>query len=161
MGVFIRQTTVVKKSGFTMAELMIAVGIIAMLTIRGFVTMQNQTQRARDQRRQSDLEQIRQALGLYRLSTPTRTYPTPVPGEPFVVLANDLANFLPQIPRDPLQDPTLRRYAYSSANNGNCYFRCAELEGHPPAGGGSNCGWSLQACIPGTNRGCNLELNQP
>jgi general secretion pathway protein G len=151
MGVFIRQSTVVAKKGFTMAELMIAVGIIAMLTVAGMVTMQNQTRRARDQRRQSDLEQIRSALEMYRLTVPTRTYPTPTRGQPHIVLANDLAPFLPVIPSDPTLANN-RRYAYEAVNGGRAYELCARLESEP-VGAITTC-WS-QACGAGSNTGCN------
>jgi prepilin-type N-terminal cleavage/methylation domain-containing protein len=157
MGVFIRQSTIVSKRGFTMAELMIAVGIIALLTISGLVSMQNQTRRARDQRRQSDLEQIRSALEMYRLSVPTRTYPTPARGEPHVVLATALGTFLPIIPRDPIASTT-RRYAYQALNAGRTYQLCARLETQP-VGAVQTC-WN-NACGAGSNTGCNVQLTQP
>lgn len=157
MGVFIWQSTAMKKRGFTLAELMIAVGIMAMLTIAGFVAMQNQTQRARDQRRESDLEQIRQALEQFRLTSADRIYPTPTPGEPHIVLSTTLRNFLSEIPHDPLES-THYRYYYEPQNAGQGYELCARLE-TGGAGVAGTCGNLVCGQTSGEN--CNVVLNQP
>lgn len=161
MGVFIRQSTITKKNGFTLAELMIAVGIIAILTITGLVAMQNQTRRARDHRRQSDLEQIRAALEQYRLTSPTKTYPTPGDGEPFTVLAPFITNFVTAIPRDPLGS-TRFKYAYHSpaqgqAPNGTSYELCARLETAPAGTSAAACGGPLR-CSTVSGENCNLII---
>ena len=159
MGVLIWKFAAVKKNGFTMAELMIAVGIISLLTIAGLVAMQNQSVRARDQRRQSDIEQIRASLEQYRLTTVLRVYPTPTPGIASQVLATDLANFLPTIPLDPSAGIG-RRYYYRSpmpggAADGTSYVLCARLESMPAGGTGCPAG----ACGPGGD--CNFQRIQP
>ena len=53
-------------AGFTMIELLVVTTIIIMLMAVGLVSYQQLGQRARNARRESDLETVRQALVLYR-----------------------------------------------------------------------------------------------
>jgi type II secretory pathway pseudopilin PulG len=62
-------------SGFTMIELLVVTTIIIMLMAVGLVSYQQLGQRARNARRESDLETVRQALVLYR--SENGSYPTP------------------------------------------------------------------------------------
>lgn len=54
------------KSGFTLIELLIAVGIIIIISGAGLVNYSRIRRRARDSRRQTDFEQIRGALEIYK-----------------------------------------------------------------------------------------------
>lgn len=52
--------------GFSLIELLVAVTIIAILSAVGMANFQTAAQKARDSRRQSEIEQIRSAVELYR-----------------------------------------------------------------------------------------------
>ncbi|KKS86715.1 MAG: Type II secretion system protein G, partial [Candidatus Gottesmanbacteria bacterium GW2011_GWB1_43_11] len=53
--------------GFTLIEIMIAIGILGILTTAGYTSFLGSQKSSRDNRRKVDLETIRQALELYRL----------------------------------------------------------------------------------------------
>ena len=55
-----------KVKGFTLIELLVTIAIISVLSGIGLATFIGAQQKARDGRRQADLEQIRSALELYR-----------------------------------------------------------------------------------------------
>ena len=55
-----------KKTGFTLIELLVASTIMIILVAVGMVSFSNAGKSARDAKRKSDLEMIRQALVLYR-----------------------------------------------------------------------------------------------
>lgn len=55
-----------KKSGFTIIELLVTVSIIALLSAIGFVVYRSLLQQGRDAKRQSDLKSIQSALEQYR-----------------------------------------------------------------------------------------------
>jgi len=75
---FLRQqpTMKIKKfsQGFTFIEMLVVVTIIGILSMIGVVNFKVANQKARDGRRQGDLQQIRAALELYR--TDQNAYPT-------------------------------------------------------------------------------------
>ena len=52
--------------GFTLIEVLIAVSIVAVLSVIGIVSYASVNSRSRDAKRVSDLEQIRSALEMYR-----------------------------------------------------------------------------------------------
>ncbi len=54
------------KKGFTLIELLVVISIIGILIAVGSVSYQKSVKLGRDSRRQTDLEQIRQALETYR-----------------------------------------------------------------------------------------------
>ena len=62
------------KQGFTLIEILVAVSIIALLTVMGVTNFMVANKKARDGKRQGDLEQIRAALEIYRADE--RIYPT-------------------------------------------------------------------------------------
>jgi len=86
-----------KNKGFTLIELMVTVGIIAMLTAIAMVSFSGANKKARDGRRKSDLEKIRMALEMYRQEK--GYYPE---------LDTDLApNYLQELPVGPRKDTYL------------------------------------------------------
>jgi len=163
MAVRIRKSALRRKFGFTLAELLIAVSIIAILALAGLSTMQNQTKRARDQRRAADLEQIRSALEMYRLAQPDRSYFALAGKTKFDVqdpdFVNALNNFIAIMPDDPLPANT---YFYQRSTN-STYNLCAYLETiqNTDSGyvvlGANNCG-SNSKC---TSTGCNYRVYNP
>lgn len=61
-----KKTITQKKSGFTMIELLAVVTIMAILFAIGIVSYTNASKNARNNRRRSDITNLRQALVLYR-----------------------------------------------------------------------------------------------
>ena len=55
-----------KISGFTLLELLVVISLIGLLTAIAAVNFQSTNQRARDGKRQADLEQMRTALEIAR-----------------------------------------------------------------------------------------------
>ena len=130
-----------KKSqqGFTFIEMLVVLTIIVVLSVMGMVNFRVANRKARDGRRQGDLQEIRAALELYR--TDTRLYP--------LALATLVPTYMGELPVDPLADYA---YYYSSAA-GLTYSLCASLELETGTGCGS------VAC--GTGGTCNYEITNP
>jgi prepilin-type N-terminal cleavage/methylation domain-containing protein len=63
-----------KQSGFTLIELLVVATIIIVLSAIGMISFANAGRSARNAKRQSDLETVRQALVLYK--SDEGTYPT-------------------------------------------------------------------------------------
>ena len=55
-----------KNKGFTLIELLVTVSILILLTAIASVSYRTVSRRARDGKRQSDLESVRTALEIYR-----------------------------------------------------------------------------------------------
>jgi prepilin-type N-terminal cleavage/methylation domain-containing protein len=160
MALYIRKPALIRISGFTLVELLIVVSVITIIALAGLTTMTNQTKRARDQKRQADLEQIRAALEMYRLSSPDRLYPDVVnvggAGDRASVsdLKSLLQNYIAVMPADPIAG---RRYMYyeGSTDDNKTYQLCATLEtgtSDVPCGSLTNCGASAA---------CNFAVSQP
>lgn len=62
-----------KKPGFTLLEVLVVVAIAAMLMSFTIASMRSAKQRNRDSRRESDIKQLQNALGIY--ATNTGLYP--------------------------------------------------------------------------------------
>ena len=141
------------RKGFTILELIIVIGILTMLFAMGTSTFTAINRKGRDNRRRSDIEQIRAAVEMYRTNSTTGVYPTspplPSPGLPFGSALGDGTNtYLQSIPQDP-RSPA-RIYYYTS--NGTDYTLATELEetstcaNSPPAnscGSGFSCNYCL------------------
>jgi len=131
-----------KTAGFTFIELLVAVTIIGVLTTIAVVSFQSTNQRARDGKRQADLEQIRTALEIARADSSDNTYPTSLD-------ALVTGNYLPTLPIDPKDFS----YKYAPAADYRTYSVCAHLEKGDTS---DNCGGTL-ACA-GT---CNYQVKNP
>lgn len=114
-----------KKKGFTLIELLVVISIIAVLSAIGLSTFLNSQKRARDARREADLESIRSALELYRADNPTIGY---VVSGSYAGLAGPLALYISTLPLDP-KPPSV--YTYSGG--GATYTLCATQEVLLPA----------------------------
>lgn len=66
-----------KKNGFSLIELLVVATIIIVLAGIGMVSFVNAGKGARDSRRKADLENVRQALVLYKTESATGQYPYP------------------------------------------------------------------------------------
>lgn len=133
------------KRGFTLIEILVTISIIGLLTMIGVTNFRVANQKARDGRRQGDLEQIRAALELYR--TDEAEYPVSItPGGPIQSSTGTI--YMNEVPTDPL---STQNYYYSS--NGDVYTLCAALELDTSGGcGGASCG---------TGKLCNYQVTNP
>lgn len=117
------------KRGFTLIELLVAVSIIGIILAIGISNFRVANQKARDGRRQGDLEQIKAALELYR--TDEGSYPADLD-----TLESGSPVYMNEIPEDPLSS-----YTYYYDSDGTTYDLCAALElDTTGVCGGASCG---------------------
>lgn len=137
-----------KHQGFTFIEMLVVVTIMAVLTAVGTSSFKVANQKARDGRRQGDLEQIRAALELYR--TDEGLYP--LTG---IIVADKIEStsitYMADIPSDPKSN---QKYYYASGT-GKTYALCAAIEiggdtGVTGCGGVAACGAE-----------CNYKVTNP
>lgn len=140
-----------KKNGFTLVELMIAISIISVLTAIALVTYQDINKKSRDARRQSDLKVIQSALQQYFADQ--NYYPSNDIAQSTSLTYSYTENnqpktktYLNQMPVEPKTDNS--RYMYIASPPGctnsvdnYCASYClfANLEGTPP---------SVSGCTP-------------
>src|SRR3989344_8384116 len=93
------------KKGFTIIELTVALSVIAVLSAVSFVFFSSSATKSRDARRETDIKEIQQALGLY--ATNIGRYPA-CPTEIEINGATDCLSApliaersMPAVPRDP------------------------------------------------------------
>jgi general secretion pathway protein G len=135
------------ENGFTFIELLVVMTIIAVLTAVGVTNFRVANQKARDGRRQADLEQIRAALELYR--SDENDYPTADIISQDEIVATGGIVYMEDVPDDPV---STNSYYYSS--DGTTYSLCAALELETVdncSAVGANCGADS----------CNYQLNSP
>lgn len=105
------------RQGFTLIELLVTISIIGILMAVGVTNFKVANQKARDGRRQGDLQQIRAALELYR--TDLNAYPASLSD-----LTSGATIYMQTIPSDPLPG-----YLYSyTSTDGVTYILCSALE---------------------------------
>jgi len=92
------------KQGFTLVEMLVVVTIIALLVATGTVVYTNSMRNARNAKRGSDLETIRQALILYR--SDNGCYPAS--------LGTSIPGYLEEVPENP------KGSAYAYARSVDC-----------------------------------------
>lgn len=136
-----------KTFAFTLIEVLVVTTIIGLLAATGTVTYTAFTKKSRDARRQTDIEQIRGAIEVYKSSSSTNSYPASMTFNcPASGALQDTAVppniYMSKIPNDP-KCPTYTYY-YNVDVNGN-YTLGAFLEN-----GGTDCGVSC-----GTGVNCN------
>lgn len=129
-----------KEKGFSLVELLIAVGLIVILTGVALVSFRGTKGISRDAQRKTELEEIRSALELYRLDE----------GEYPANLATLQSAGYITVPTDPL---TTQSYHYDYLTAAT-YRLCARLETET---GTTDC--SAGDC--GSAGDCNYEVNQP
>ncbi|MDP2638084.1 MAG: type II secretion system protein [Candidatus Levybacteria bacterium] len=117
--------TILKSRGFSLVELLVAIGIIGVLASFLLANFVGVRERARDSVRKSNLRQIQSALEFYR--SDQSLYPGPsLPncGDPLVF---EGTTYMKKIPCDPL-DPVSTSYDYdiASGNSSYCLRSCLE-----------------------------------
>lgn len=113
------------KSGFTLLETTIVIGIVSLLMTIGANSFVFSKQAARDSVRKTDIEQIRAALDFYKEENINRFYPAEISA-----LVNVDTKYMDKIPKDPINAD----YCYSQ-DTGTSYILAAKLE----RGGPSSC----------------------
>ncbi len=134
-----------KQKGFTLIEILVSISIIGLLTMIGITNFKVANQRARDGRREGDLEQIRAALELYR--SDEGDYPSGDIIGTGTVESPTGTVYMSQVPEDPLSTQT---YYYTS--DGDTYRLCAALELTTTGSCTGNCGNGVT---------CNYEIDNP
>lgn len=137
--------TQLKRSGYTLIEILVVISIIAILTAIGITNFRVASQKARDGKRQGDLEQIKAALELYR--TDEKEYPLSVTQGTALTGTN---TYMEKVPSDPI--PT-NRYSYYTPDSGATYNLCAALE--LGSGSVSDCGGGCGGAT------CNYKVSSP
>lgn len=124
--------------GFTLLEILVAIAIILVVTAVGVVSYTTINKKARDSRRTSDMQQIRQALEMYR--SDNGFYP-PVNTSGFDTTANlaaSLTTYMSAVPVDPKHSVT-QQYLFSATDvlNGQYYgyCLCIKMENTPSSAG--------------------------
>ena len=107
-----------KGVGFTLIEVLVAVGIIALLSSIVFASFSGARESSRDKRRVSDVSQLQLGLRLY--AEQNGTYPTYDSGVTIGTgqsIDTDLQTLLSAVPTDPVNDTT---HFYQYDSNVNC-----------------------------------------
>ena len=107
------------KKGFTLIELLVVSTIIATLIGIASVSYVNTTKSARDAKRETDLEQIRQALETYRGEN--SIYPAAASWTTTLTSGG----YISVIPVDP---KTQQDYTYTQPISTTTYSLCADIE---------------------------------
>jgi prepilin-type N-terminal cleavage/methylation domain-containing protein len=115
---FVSDWLLVKREGFTMIELLITIGLVAILSSAVLSMIGPQSQRfKRDTRRQADLQNIASALELYRNDKsgyPTSgNYPSGLTAAP---------SYISSIPTDPKDGSN-----YTYTGSGSCATTCTRF----------------------------------
>lgn len=123
------------RKAFTLLEILVVIGIIALLASITVVSYSRFVKQSRDARRKTDLEQIRAAIELYRNFK--SVYPTPgmVFGTDSIV--DGSTTYMSKIPQDPMfSGAEVNTYYYTSPGpTYQDYTLCTYLEGGGTASG--------------------------
>ena len=113
----------IKKKGFTIIELLVAVGVMAVMSA-GIVAAigQGPRMRSRDARRKADLESIRTALEMYRNNY--GWYPSPANYDCIGALPCFSPTYISNIPTDP--KTPIMKYPYSQPSGSRSYSLCSD-----------------------------------
>jgi len=130
-------TPIKQRSGFTIIEVLIIVGIIGIIAALVTISITNSRARSRDAKRVADIRQWQTALDLYYANN--TAYPTyATPGNALLDGATTYMNVIPQNPT-PYNDGRCpnNEYTYSQASGGSDYtinFCLGAAAGGQPAG---------------------------
>lgn len=115
------------RKGFTLIELLVVISIVAILSALLMANFIGVRQRSRDATRKSDLQNIRQALELYRADV--GSYPNAIVCGNQLVNPNDTSViYMQEIPCDPISSGQSTEYEYSYDAGNNSYELDACIE---------------------------------
>lgn len=145
--------------GFTLIELLVVIAIIGALSAAVMVMLTGPQRSARDGKRKSDLEMIRQGLELYRADC--GNYPAALPAVGSNLTGTNGSSTSPCYNqniyiRNRPADPRGYTYVYSAGAGNRTYTLCGSLERNT---GTLACGGAASNACGGT--GCNYVLNSP
>ncbi len=144
-----------KHKGFSLIELLVVLGIIAILTSLTAFNFNQARERARDLQRKNDLKQLQNALEIYKNDS-SQSFPNVAD---FAALEAVLKpTYIPALPVDPkesLTDSSWKDYTYLY-NNATSYTLTACLENVSDPMGVGNCG-----PVGRTTAGRIYTLNNP
>lgn len=118
-----------KRNGFTIIELLVVTTIIAVLAVGAFISFSAAGKSARDGRRKSDLETVRQALVLYKAENSTYIVNGGYNAGGYTTAAGTLTGngFLSNpAPSDPKST-----YSYTYGGTASTFCVCAQVENSP------------------------------
>lgn len=101
-------------AGFTLLEMLVVIFIIAIISTLAYVSLEGARSKGRDTRRLSDVNQLRQALELYRDSE--GSYPANLPTSSQPLVGGSGRTYLAPVPCDPR---TRLPYGYSLTPTGD------------------------------------------
>lgn len=107
--------------GFTLAEIVVAVGIVAILATVAIGSFSEMRKKAHDTQRKSDIEQIQLALRMYKNTNGSYPlHPTEMVIGEGGALDTELASYFPSVPKDPLGSVSDTTYEYVYDSNFDC-----------------------------------------
>lgn len=118
-----------KERGFTLIEMLVVIGIIAVLlgTLTTYYT--SAQKKARDAQRRSDIKQISTALESYRQDTSNSQYPAALPAcDSALTNTGATVTYMKKTPCDPKDATPTTKYGYSPDNTNITFALCACLE---------------------------------
>gem|GEM_PF-1826904 len=131
-----------KKSAFTLIELLIIIVIVGVITSMTFISLNGTRAKSRDTKRISDIRQLQSALEMYR--NDNVNYPPNggvVAGQPLVGAINN-QTYMKKVPVAPGTNDgscTSDSYTYSQDNSGSSYHITYCLGGAVQSAGPSSC----------------------
>ncbi|MBI3577580.1 prepilin-type N-terminal cleavage/methylation domain-containing protein [Candidatus Gottesmanbacteria bacterium] len=139
--------------GFSLMELLVVISIIAVLVTISAVSYTTVNKRSRDTKRKSDIEQLRNALEMYRAEN--SSYPNVGSGNfsnATNLSINLVSTYISAIPADP-KSTQVYRYQATGFTNGIYYGYClsAQLESEDPS----------DTCTPDSVNSHNYGVKNP
>lgn len=144
--------------GFTLIELLVVIAILGILATIGVVSFRSTNQRARDSKRQADLQELRSALEIYRADN--GGYPDEN-GDVSAVLNSELTGYISTLPDDPESAQNYQYVGRIGCNGTICkqYRLCAKMETFGVAG---DCTINANKCDDSGNyHTCNYMVESP
>ena len=140
-----------RQGGFTLIELLVVIAIIGILSSVVLVSLNKARSKARDARRNSDLDSLYKAVEMY--ANDNGDYPGQVicsyaPG--WSNFGTILSPYLPKIPKDPIGAP--HDYCYFDRRNSGWRVEC----GGKPAAVLFIKHYENQSMVPDTNPDCHI-----
>ena len=139
------------KKGFTFIEILVVVTIIGLLTTVATVSYRSANRKARDNKRKSDIEQVRAALEMYRADN------SQYPSGPWSGMIASIESYLNEGPQDPR--PSDFSYFYNRGATKTEYHICAHFEADADVYIDGCGGATLYKC--GAEVNCNYRVDNP